>query len=245
MRGSQYFSSIRLKSKISRDLLGSQTTSIMKGFKNIYPLTKLTILFILGMLSLASGLPQQNQESQRDLSFDSPSEHIFNIIMKIFVSSPSSRSNTTLSSMFKTEGSPLIAKFVDMLQKDYLLFRIYECNKIRKFYSRVLPEQSKSLLFICTWQGKSLLKLEQNSPMKKFHSFVAVLLHHVSVHFPLLWNSTKVFHSKYNRNQRRERLNQVEMEEEQADTGASSGPQANSQARRGRGKFTKVRTFQV
>ena len=110
--------------------------------------------------------------------------------MKTFVSSPLSLSNSTLSFLFKTKSSPLIAQFFDMLQKDDSLFRVDKFNKIWKFSSRVLSEQSKSLLFGCTWQGKSPLELVQNSIMKEFRSFVVVLLYHVSVHFPSLCHST-------------------------------------------------------
>ena len=109
--------------------------------------------------------------------------------MKTFVSSPLSLSNSTLSFLFKTKSSPLIAQFFDMLQKDDSLFRVDKFNKIWKFSFRVLSEQSKSLLFGCTWQGKSLLKLIQNSIMKEFRSFV-IILSYVSVHFPSLCHLT-------------------------------------------------------
>ena len=106
--------------------------------------------------------------------------------MDTFVHSPLGLSNSTLSLPFKTESFPLMTQFFDMLQKDYSLFIVVKYNKIWKFSSIVLSEQSKSLFSVCTWQGKSPLELVQNSVKKGFRSFVVMLLYHISVQFPII-----------------------------------------------------------
>ena len=214
----------------------------MEGFKNIHPLTKLTVPFTLGMLSLSSGLPLKTVKS-RGLYNKALTFCIFQIsIMKTFVSSPLSLSNSALLSLVKTESSPLMAKFFDMLQKDYSLCRAYKCNKIWKFFPRVLPEQRKSPCSVCKWQGKSPGELIQNSIMKESHSFSVIILSYVSVHFPLLWHSTNSNPLTW-----RDRLSQaqeLEMEEELAGPGATRS-QHIFKVKNGRGRFSKVGTVEV
>ena len=178
----------------------------MEGFKNIHPLTKLAILFILGMLSLegSSDLPLKTVKS-RGLHNKALTFCIFqNSIVKHSLSF-----------------SVIILFYVYV---HYVIMSVCQLNNSKLLiWSHMTRTKTRNWRWLPQTDWTSL----DNRQLNPFSTLSSL--------YPMICNVGK---------SEIDEARAQELDEKQADTGAS-GPQATSQARRGRGKFTKVRTFQV
>ena len=207
----------------------------MEGFKNIHPLTKLAILFILGMLSLegSSDLPLKTVKS-RGLHNKALTFYIFqNSIVKHSLS-------FSVIILFYVYVHYVIMSVCHLNNSNLLIWSHMTRTKTRNW--RWLPQTDWTSLdnrqlnpfstlsslypMICNVGKSEIDESEKAQEMEEKHSA------------PGGTRSQHIFKVK----NEREKLSRVQ--EEQVDTSAS-GLQATSQARRGKGRFTKVRTYEI